>query len=327
MTSAADDGRRRPKRVTHEDIARACGVSRATVSYVLNDVPGRMISEATRELVLRTARELGHVPYAPARMLRLGRSDVVLALVRDFSPGYISNALLRKLDVALAERGFVLLIHRYDESLRSVQELWQLVSPSLVVVMGGLTISEQEGVDLAASRVLRVHGTMPNAQIGRMQADHLTANGHRILGYVLPSEPTLQLIAEERLRGIRDECEALGIADPVVCTVDPANVESVSAALDAFLAIEGLTAVAAHNDEIGLLLVSALQSRGLVAGRDLAIIGVDNIPSARVDLTTVEIDVDLWGDDVVASALALLDDVEPQVTTHELLRVISRRTA
>jgi DNA-binding LacI/PurR family transcriptional regulator len=277
--------------------------------------------------VLRTARELGHIPYAPARMLRLGRSDVVLALVRDFSPGYISNALLRKLDVALAERGFVLLIHRYDESLRSVQELWQLVSPSLVVVMGGLTISEQEGLELTGSRVLRVHGTMPNVQIGRMQADHLTAKGHRVLGYVLPSDPSLQLIAGERLRGIQEECAQLGIEQPVVCTVDPTDMDSVTAALDVFLGSEGLTAVATHNDDIGLLLASALQARGLEAGRDLAVIGVDNIPSARLDLTTVEIDVDLWGDDVVASALALLDDLEPKPTSHELLRVIERRSA
>lgn len=327
MTVEAGNGSRRPQRVTHADIARACGVSRATVSYVLNDVPGRVITDATRELVLRTARELGHIPYAPARMLRLGRSDVVLALVRDFSPGYISNALLRKLDVALAERGFVLLIHRYDESLRSVQELWQLVSPSLVVVMGGLTISEQEGLELTGSRVLRVHGTMPNVQIGRMQADHLTAKGHRVLGYVLPSDPSLQLIAGERLRGIQEECAQLGIEQPVVCTVDPTDMDSVTAALDVFLGSEGLTAVATHNDDIGLLLASALQARGLEAGRDLAIIGVDNIPSARLDLTTVEIDVDLWGDDVVASALALLDDLEPKRTSHELLRVIERRSA
>ncbi|QNO36897.1 LacI family DNA-binding transcriptional regulator [Protaetiibacter sp. SSC-01] len=297
------------------------------MSYVLNDVEGRAISDATRELVLRTARELGHVPYAPARMLRLGRSDVVLALVRDFSPGYISNTLLRKLDVALAERGFVLLIHRYDESLRSVQELWQLVSPSLVVVMGGLTLSEQEGLENTASRVLRVHGTMPNARIGRLQADHLTAKGHRVLGYVLPSEPSLQLIAGERLRGLQDECAQLGIPEPVVCTVDPADMDSVTAALDVFLASEGLTAVATHNDEIGLLLVSALQARGLEAGRDLAVIGVDNIPSARLDLTTVEIDVDRWGDDVVASAIALLDDIEPEPIDHDLLHVIERRTA
>jgi DNA-binding LacI/PurR family transcriptional regulator len=327
MTAEAETGPRRPRRVTHADIARACGVSRATVSYVLNDVPGRVISDSTRELVLRTARELGHIPYAPARMLRLGRSDVVLALVRDFSPGYISNALLRKLDVALAQRGFVLLIHRYDESLRSVQELWQLVSPSLVVVMGGLTISEQEGIELTGSRVLRVHGTMPNVQIGRMQADHLTAKGHRRLGYVLPSDPSLQLIAGERLRGIQEECAQLGIEQPVVCTVDPTDMDSVTAALDVFLGSEGLTAVATHNDDIGLLLASALQARGLEAGRDLAIIGVDNIPSARLDLTTVEIDVDVWGDDVVASALALLDDVEPTPASHELLRVIERRSA
>ncbi|WP_166867688.1 LacI family DNA-binding transcriptional regulator [Salinibacterium sp. ZJ70] len=314
--------------MTHDDIARACGVSRATVSYVLNDVPGRMISDATKELVLRTARELGHVPYAPARMLRLGRSDVVLALVRDFSPGFISNSLLKRLDVALAERGFVLLTHRYDASLRSLQELWQLVSPSLVVVMGGLTLSEQERLDATAQRVLRVHGTLPNAEIGRMQAAYLAERGHRVIGSAVPGERSLALIALERLRGLREECARLGLADPQEVVVDPADVESAAAALDALLAIDGLTAVAAHNDDIAVALIGAMRSRGLVPGEDLAIVGVDNSPTARTEVSTVEIDVDRWADRVIAAAVAILDDVEPpEVGGDDLIRMISRSSA
>ena len=60
------------KRATSADVAREAGVSRATVSYVLNNVPKRKISDETRTLVLETAARLGHVPYAPARSLRLG---------------------------------------------------------------------------------------------------------------------------------------------------------------------------------------------------------------------------------------------------------------
>ena len=56
-------------RVTSRDVAAQAGVSRTTVSLVLNDVPGANISQATRHRVLQVARELGYVPDAAARSL------------------------------------------------------------------------------------------------------------------------------------------------------------------------------------------------------------------------------------------------------------------
>src|SRR3954452_8536861 len=67
---------RRPK-VTSADVAAAAGVSRATVSYVLNGVPAR-VSEPTRARVLRVAQELGYTPHAVASALRAGRTSVVV---------------------------------------------------------------------------------------------------------------------------------------------------------------------------------------------------------------------------------------------------------
>jgi DNA-binding LacI/PurR family transcriptional regulator len=328
QTPASGTGARTPgKRVTSADVARACGVSRATVSYVLNDVPGRMISAATRELVIRTARELGHVPFAPARSLRLGRSDTVLVLVRDFTLGFISNRLLRKIDVALAERGYVMLIHRYDESLRTLQELWQLVSPTLVVAMGGLSVSEQSMIEGTTAKLLRVHGMMPNAKVGAMQGEYLHERGHSAIGYALPAAPSLELIAQERLRGVEEACERLGMPAPQVRTVDLDDPETVVRALDEWLEAGDVTAVATHNDEMAIMLSAALAAKGMRAGEDLAIIGVDNIPSARIDVTTVEIDVEAWGDYVVESVLALLENREPEPMHPDFLRLIPRRTA
>lgn len=57
-------------RVTSADVAREAGVSRATVSYVLNDRPGRSIPEATRERVRTAAARLDYVPDQRARALR-----------------------------------------------------------------------------------------------------------------------------------------------------------------------------------------------------------------------------------------------------------------
>ena len=75
----AGTARRRP---TSADVARLAAVSRATVSYVLNDTPHQSIPEATRRRVLDAAAELGYTPSAAARALRSGRSDIVLASCR-----------------------------------------------------------------------------------------------------------------------------------------------------------------------------------------------------------------------------------------------------
>jgi DNA-binding LacI/PurR family transcriptional regulator len=75
------------RRVTSADVARVAGVSRATVSYVLNDTPHQTISAATRTRVFEAASSLGYAPSAAARALRTGRSDVVLCLLPDWPIG------------------------------------------------------------------------------------------------------------------------------------------------------------------------------------------------------------------------------------------------
>ncbi|KAE8765919.1 LacI family DNA-binding transcriptional regulator [Georgenia thermotolerans] len=325
----AETGRsgRPPRRVTSADVARASGVSRATVSYVLNDVPGRSISTATRELVLRTAKELGHVPFAPARSLRLGTSNIVLALVRDYAIGFVSSRVLRQLDVSLAEHGYVVLSHRVDESVRPLDDLWRLVSPSLVVGMGGLNLPD-DFVPPGDAKVLRVHGIVPHEEIGRMQARYLHSRGHRRLGYAFPSNPSLELIARERLEGVRQACHELGIGQPVVVDVDTDDPETASAAIDRWLGTDdAVDGVCAHNDEIAIILSSALASRGLRAGHDLALIGVDDIPAARLSLTSIAIDADAWGRFVADSALATLENREPPHLERDLLRLVVRDTA
>ena len=71
--------RRRP---TSADVAAKAGVSRTTVSFVLNDRPGANISPPTRERVLLAAAELGYHPHAPARILACGKSHTLGFVLR-----------------------------------------------------------------------------------------------------------------------------------------------------------------------------------------------------------------------------------------------------
>src|SRR5436190_13261346 len=84
----------RPARVTSADVARLAGVSRATVSFVLNNTePGR-VSEATREKVRAAADELGYVGHAPARSLRAGHSNLVIIPAAEAAIGGLMSAWL-----------------------------------------------------------------------------------------------------------------------------------------------------------------------------------------------------------------------------------------
>src|SRR5258708_29582542 len=70
------------KRITSKDIAELAGVSRTTVSFVLNDVPGMRITVETRQRVLEAARKLHYHPDATARSMVSGRRQVIGFVVR-----------------------------------------------------------------------------------------------------------------------------------------------------------------------------------------------------------------------------------------------------
>src|SRR4051812_10769267 len=91
-------GRSESRRVTSSDVARVSGVSRTTVSYVLNDTPGVSISAPTRAHVLATAKDLGYTPSAAARTLRTGRSEVVLVIMPRWVSSAVTEAFLDHLD-------------------------------------------------------------------------------------------------------------------------------------------------------------------------------------------------------------------------------------
>jgi DNA-binding LacI/PurR family transcriptional regulator len=100
---------REKRRVTSEDVARASGVSRATVSYVLNNDPRQSIPLETRERVLTVARELGYRPFTPARILRAGYSRIVLVVLQFELVDPAIARSLKELEAALAGQGFSLI--------------------------------------------------------------------------------------------------------------------------------------------------------------------------------------------------------------------------
>ena len=134
---------------------------------------------------------------------------------------------------------------------------------------------------------------IPEQRTGRLQAEHLAAAGHRVLGYAWPDDPRVVNFAQPRLDGVRQACADLGLAQPQVVPV-PLTPDGVADALLAWrAAAPTVTGICAYNDEIALAILAGARRQGLDVPHDLAVIGVDDIPSAAVALpalTTVRAD-------------------------------------
>ncbi len=290
----ARTGDRRP---TSTDVAREAGLSRATVGYVLNDVPHQSIPEPTRQRVLAAAAKLGYRPSAAARSLRTGRSDLVLGLLPDWTPGPTVDALLRELSIQLEARGLTFVSHQRTAGSRPLAELWKAISPAAVLVLDRLDPADGAALDaagLTVSHVVRDGARDPrmlavtDERVGRVQVEHLAARGCRTLAYAYPVDERVATFARPRLRGVEQAVAELGLDAPVVVEVE-LDPTSVDAAVLGWREA-GVDGVCAYNDELAIALLGGLRRHGLSVPGDVAVIGVDDIPLARVSeppLTTV----------------------------------------
>ena len=289
------------RRVTSADVARLAGVSRATVSYVLNDTPRQTISADTRGRVLDAAATLGYSPSAAARTLRTGRSDVVLCLLPDWPIGPEVGTMLANLSAELARTGLTFVVHPGNREDRPISEIWKAITPAAVIAFADFSPDEMAamrsaGVALVVALFGRQprHGReleVPQQLVGRRQVEHLTAAGHTRLGYAWPDDDRLRIFADPRLAGVRSACRSGGLPPPITETVALAA-EAAADSVRRWRA-SGVSGVCAYNDEVALAVLAGARLLGLNVPADLAVIGVDDIPPARLaapPLTTVTTD-------------------------------------
>lgn len=325
-------------RVTSADVARVAGVSRATVSYVLNDTPNQTISAPTRTRVLEAAASLGYAPSAAARTLRTGRSDVVLCLLPDWPIGPEVGNQLGNLSSSLARAGLTFVAHPGTREDRPIAELWKAITPAAVLAFEDLSDAEIDSMRAAGvalvvallgrTRQRRRELEVPQQLVGRLQADHLAELGHTVLGYAYPDDDRVRIFAEPRLAGVRAACAARGLEPPVVLTV-PLDREPAREAVLGWRARQ-VTAVCSYNDDVALAVLAGLRLSGLDAPRDLAVIGIDDIPAAGLAvpaLTTVITDQAKVGAHLAATIVAAISgEPEPHIDMTRLSRVIRRET-
>lgn len=288
---------------TSADVARLAGVSRATVSYVLNNTSAVRISEPTRVRVRAAAEELGYVPHAAARSLRAGHTRIVLLPTAHIPVGplysrFFSELLweLRRLDYTVVQYGSLGL--GADEAARA----WAELRPVAVVSLGeieltpqGIQLLKRSGaravITLGPQRVEGAHAlVMDQREIGESAVVHLRERGRRRIGVLMPAEPGLELFSQPRLAGAR---KAVHGSDAVIEPLAMAYTEESAAELAGRWRALGLDAVFAYNDEYAMLLMRALQDADIDVPGETAVIGADDLLLGRLlrpRLSTVHVE-------------------------------------
>ncbi|MFE9095806.1 LacI family DNA-binding transcriptional regulator [Streptomyces sp. NPDC007264] len=331
-----------PAAPTSADVARLAGVSRATVSYVLNNTSAVRISEATRRRVHDAAKELGYVPHAAARSLRAGHSRMVLMPAPNVPVGPLYGQFINELQWALSRFDYTVVQYggiglRGDEAARA----WAELRPVAVLVPGGglgpqgVHVLKRSGaravVTLGPERVEGAHALlMDHHRVGHSAGAHLLARGRRRIGVVVPREPGLEFFSQPRLEGVRSAVREAG-TDATVAELPLAFTEEDAARLAGRWRSLGLDAVFAYNDEYAMLLMRALQDEGVGVPDDTAVVGADDLTLGRLlrpRLSTVHLDLPS-GRDLAELVDRVVRDPAGVPEVHEVfgVRIVHRESS
>jgi LacI family transcriptional regulator len=308
-----------------EDIARRAGVSRSTVSRVINNEP--YVSSRTREKVLKIIQEVGFTPNPGARMLVTQRTQVIgVVIPRNlsvvFEDPYYFPTLLQGVAGAAQERDYATLLW-LGSSDEDEDRFYQRVLKNRL--MDGLLIASATPnpsifEHLLAQQIPFVtterpffysdqisYVTIDNIGAGRTATEHLINLGRKRVGTIAGQQDNVD--AQDRVIGYREALRAAGLE------VDPdLIVEGYFSRRGGYLAMKTLLrqeidGVVAASDTMAVGALQALQEAGVRVPEDVALVGFDDLPLAIMTeptLTTIRQPISQRGYQATALLLAML---------------------
>jgi DNA-binding LacI/PurR family transcriptional regulator len=290
------------RRATIDDVARAAGVSRQTVSNVVRN-RGRLAS-ATRDRVTAAIEALDYKPHAGAASLRSGRTYRIAYPIpaNEFLPdNVIMLEFLQFLVAAARSRDHQMLVASSAETgMAAIDELVETKSVD-GFVLASVTDDDPRIAFLAARQIpFAFYGwvapplpqswvNIDNRAAARSMTEHVLAHGHTRLSYLgyTPQGPW----DDEREAGYRDAVTAAGL--PLVLTRTGLATAAVNAKVTELLAgPDRPTAVVTGSDVLAAACYSAASRAGLRVGVDVAVTGFDGGVISRMltpALTTMAI--------------------------------------
>lgn len=285
--------------VTIKDVAKAAGVSVASVSRALNGHDN--VTPETRARIMQVAAELRYMPNGAARSLITRRTQTIGALLPDLHGAFFSE-LIRGIDLAARRHGLHLLV---SSSHGNADEAATALAAMRGRVDGLLLMSPHANADFVSQHLPPALPTVlvstwlgdgRHASLGvdnyggavRM-VEHLVACGHRRIAFIGGPEHNYEAL--ERLRGYREAMSRLRPeVEPMVFAGDFTEESGHAAGREAVA--QGAQAIFAGNDMMAIGCLAAIHEAGLRVPHDVALAGFDDIPMARYltpPLTTMRI--------------------------------------
>ena len=331
------------KRPTQKDVARIAGVSRSTVSYVLNDqtelkVP---ISEETRQRVLRAIADLGYEPDARAQSLIRGTTKIVGVIIPVIENPYFWQ-MFSGISDALREAGYSLYLSRQpDNSQNTIRELTRQrvdgfillasVKYLLPELIDDLRRAGQPVVEITATRAEFDHVIHDYSSGTRALMAHLLELGHRRIGFIYGVTKEVQGL--DRLVTYRQVLKGAGISGNDVFETHCGDKleDAYQAAYTLLSRPNRPTALLVINDILAMAVMRAAADLGLCIPGDLSIAGFDDIPFSSFTiprLTTVSGKAEESGRDAVQLLLRRIaePDLPQQVTAANVELIVREST-
>ncbi len=285
-------------RVTLMDVARHCGVSRATVSLVLNDSP--LVAAKTRDRVRQAMTELGYVYNRAAASLRTQHSDAIGVVLTNITNPYFAEFATGLQDV-LTSSGTVplLAVSNEDRDLqyRLIKSLVERNVDGIVLVPAHGTTPDDLPNLLGTPLVLlarRLQGMdvdyvgAQNRDGGYAAAEHLYSHGCRRIAFV--GGFTDSSAREERASGVaafrNDHGLTLGADHSLVC--EPARPQAREAAMGLLTKNHGLDGpnvdgIVCFSDVVAFGVLDAIADTGRSIGSEVRVIGFDDVHDAGLN--------------------------------------------
>lgn len=303
---------------TMRDVCRISGLSKATVSRVLNNHPN--VDSATRSRIQDVIAALGYTPSAAARNLSRRKTDLIGLVLPDISTGFYSQ-VIQGADAVARARGHNLLVAFAHEENGGFEASLELLKDRRI---DGLIALQPLAADTMSQRLEKIgrpvvllqkpsagsalpYVAMDDFEGGRCVASHLLDCGCRRL--LVVAGPETSRDSCERLRGA---CSAWTGEEPEIIHTDFTPNDAVKKVLSRLSQSRKPEAIFALNDDMALGIWKALEMGGIHVPADVRVAGFDGVAAAAFGgLTTFETPLDVMGRRATELLIDLIDTHSP----------------
>lgn len=285
------------KTVTLNSVAVEAGVSRATASLVLRNSP--LVSLETRDRVISAMDNLGYIYNRGAANMRGQKTGTIGLVLCDIGSPFYSQLMLG-IDEVIVDANIVAILvnsaENPDRQMRQIRRMREHGVDGLILCPAAgssdALLSEIEPFHLPCIQVLRHVSQRNGNYVGPDYTDgvslavkHLIRHGRRKIVFL--GGRSVHSAARERLDGFRKTLKKHKLEHDLVIPTDLENLPDLGSFPELMTSSSPPDAVIYYNDMLAQSVMGYLLARGQMPGRDVAVIGADDLPQGAVSFPTL----------------------------------------